>query len=340
MIKRMVITGYGTIAKELLKLIVENKIMIEKKYNLVIDVVGIIGSEYTVYQKNGVNLKKLLNYGIGSRALYKYKKDTMIENSSLDNIKGDILIEATPTNIKTGEPGYSYIKWAIKKKMDIVSVSKGSLVKYFDEIIKLSKENNIKLKYSGATMAALPSMDIGEYSLASTKIEKIEGILNGTSNYILSEMYDNETDFEKTVIKAQKQGITEKNIDYDVMGIDSGNKIYILYRSLINKKYKYNDINIEGINNIKIENIKKLKKENKKIKLIATACDKEISVKPSIIDPSNPLYYVDGKEKGIVFHTKDMGRIVTTGGESSPKGAASSVLKDIINISRTKVQYW
>ncbi|MBS4537140.1 homoserine dehydrogenase [Clostridium sp. D2Q-11] len=332
--KKIIISGYGKVAKEILKLLKEYRVLFTKKYNIEFIVVAVIGSKFLLYQEEGIDIDDLSLYGLGSSSLENYAKNKRIKSKTLNDIKGGLLIESTPTDINTGEPGYSYIKWAIKNKMDVVSLSKGALVKYFDEIMEMKIESNSQIKYSGATMAALPSMDVGLYSLSSTKIDRIEGILNGTSNYILTEMYNKEENFDQIIKRSQEEGIAEKNIDYDIKGIDTANKLYILTKSLLTSTMNYKSIKIEGIENISIEKIREEKRKGNKIKLIGIADDEGIEVRPMEISQSNPLYYVDGKEKGIVYYTKDMGKIVVSGGESSPKGAASSAIKDMINIYR------
>lgn len=332
--KRIVISGFGKVAREIVRQINEYKEDFIDKYDIEFDVCSIIGSTFTLYQEKGIDIDRLLEYETGSEALRSYCNDNSIEYTEFKDINGDILIESTPTNIYTGEPGYTYIKWALEHDMDIVSVSKGALVKYYDEIMKLKSKSSSHIKYSGATMAALPAMDLGYYSLSSTTITEIVGILNGTSNFILTEMYNNDTDINTIIQKSIKEGISEKNIDYDINGIDTANKLYILSKSLMDSTINYENIKIEGIEDISIDRIREAKKRGNKIKLLGIATKDKLEVKPVEIDSSHPLYSVEGKEKDMVYYTKDMGKIVISGGESSPRGAASSAIKDMINIYR------
>lgn len=329
--KKIILFGYGRVAKEILLLLKDKRVFLENKYNIEFVVTGIVGSTFILYEEKGLNIEKLVNYKLGSSELEKYALANNLSNNHLSDIKGDILVECTPTNIETGEPGYSYIKWGLENNMDIVCVSKGALVKYFDNLMDSKKSSRIK--YSGATMAALPAMDVGDYSLASTQIISIEGVLNGTSNYILTEMYNNKLDFNTILQKCIEQGIAEKSIEYDIKGIDSANKLYLLTKSLITRDIDYEDIKIEGIENINKDIITEIKSRNNKIKLIGRADKNGIEVRPEEITPNNPLYNVENKEKGIIYYTKDMGKIFVSGGESSPRGAASAAIKDLINLS-------
>ncbi len=111
--------------------------------------------------------------------------------------------------------------------MDIVAISKGALVTNWREINEAAKIANVRIRYSGATAAALPTLDIGQFSLAGCHIEKIEGILNGTTNYILSKMNEEDITFEEALKEAQSKGIAETNPILDVSGSDSACKLLL-----------------------------------------------------------------------------------------------------------------
>ena len=153
-------------------------------------------------------------------------------------------------NIENGEPGLTYVLNAIDSGMDVVSVAKGALVHSFQEIKQHSEKKGTRLKYSGATAAALPTIDIGEYSLAGSTITKIEGILNGTSNFILTSMNESNLSFEEALKIAQEKGIAEANPGLDVKGFDSACKLLLLSNSLLGTNYSLKDVKITGIENL------------------------------------------------------------------------------------------
>ena len=194
------------------------------------------------------------------------------------------------------------MKQAIEKQMDIVAISKGALVTNWREINKAAKQANVRIRYSGATAAALPTLDIGQLSLAGCNIEKIEGILNGTTNYILTKMYEDDISFEEALQEAQNKGIAETNPILDVSGSDSACKLLLLTNSLMGVENALTDIHIKGIENVTIQQIRNAKEQNKWIKLIASAYkDKDgnvnLTVEPYEIDKEHPLAKVNGTEK-------------------------------------------
>ena len=275
-------------------------------------------------------------YGIGSSALSSYAKQFDVPFQQTE-IKGDILIECSPTNIENGEPGKTYIGQALENGMDVIAVSKGALVTSFDELMEMAEKSGAKLKYSGATAAALPTLDIGEYSLAGSTITSIKGVLNGTSNYILTCMLKESLSFAEALKIAQDQGIAEANASMDVRGIDSACKILLLANRLLGAKISLDDIRISGIEGITNEDIEKAKAIGSKLKLIASASVSQDNVVVQVnvceLSKEHPLFHVDGTNKGIVFETKEMGDICVMGGASHPRAAAAAALKDLINCS-------
>lgn len=336
--KKLILTGYGTVSKEFIKRILTQRNSLIEKYSIDFSIVGIVGSKGMLYQGEGINLESLLEYGSGSHALSSYSDAHQIPLLA-PRIQGDVLIECTPTNIATGEPGLSYILQAIDSGMDIVSISKGALVHSFQEIKEAVKKKDCQLKFSGATAAALPALDIGNYSLSGTTIKRIEGILNGTSNFILTSMMENDWSFEEALAIAKEKGIAESNPALDVQGIDSASKILLLANSLLDITFSIEDVAIKGIEEITKSDIQAAKKKGKTFKLLASACNENgntrVSVSPCEISDNHPLSHVKGTNKGVLFETVEMGTICTTGGASHPKGAAAAALKDIINLYRT-----
>jgi homoserine dehydrogenase len=331
--KSILIAGYGTVAKELVKLIQENSDKIKRKYGLEFEVTGIAGGKGMLYQKEGIQLQKLLELGSGSDALVHYSQD--LGEPTFDQ---DVFIDCTPTNIENGEPGLSYILNAIDAGMDVVSVAKGALVHSFKEIKQRAEQKGTKLKYSGATAAALPTIDIGEYSLAGSTITKIEGILNGTSNFILTSMNENELSFEEALKIAQEKGIAEANPSLDVKGFDTACKLLLLANSLLGSNYSLKDIKINGIENITKVDMEQAKLGGSQIKLLGRAIKENnqvtLEVAPHELSNVHPLSHVKGTNKGILFETIEMGEICCTGGASHPRGAAAAALKDLINLYR------
>lgn len=337
----IVISGYGTVGKEFVRLVFEKASYIKEMYSIELVCTGVIGSTVNLYNVNGLHIKELLTYGTGSYALGKYLSRYPLDKSEKVPV-GHVLIESTPTNFQTGEPGRTYIETAIENHMDVVAISKGALVTAWKEIKEKATQANASIRYSGATAAALPTLDIGQFSLAGCQIESIEGILNGTTNYILTTMYEEDITFEEALYQAQQKGIAETNSSLDISGMDSACKLLLLANSLLQAECSLNSISIKGIESITKQDILKAKEQGKSLKLIGSVYkdhsgNLKLEVCPREIEKGHPLAYVNGTEKGITFHTDTMGKVTSIGGASSPRGAAAAALKDLINLYRKDV---
>ncbi|MGE7881649.1 homoserine dehydrogenase [Bacillus sp. NPDC094077] len=335
---QVVLSGYGTVGREFIKLLNEKYLYIYETYGIHLVVSGVLGRNIAIHNEEGLSIHHLLMYGGGTAAIEKYLEHHPKERAT-NGISGTVLVESTVTNLKDGNPGKQYIKQAIEKHMDIVAISKGALVTNWKEINEAARIANVRIRYSGATAAALPTLDIGQFSLAGCNIEKIEGILNGTTNYILTKMYEADITFEEAMEEAQHKGIAETNPILDVSGSDSACKLLLLTNSLMGVENTFENIHVKGIERITKKQIQNAREQNKIIKLIASAHKDEdgnvnLNVEPYEIDKDHPLAKVNGTEKGITFFTDTMGQVTTIGGASNPRGAAAAALKDVINLYR------
>jgi homoserine dehydrogenase len=248
---------------------------------------------------------------------------------------GDVLVEMTPTNLIDGEPGTTHIKTALQRGMEVVSANKGPLVLFYRKIHEMARRHHCGVHMSAATAAALPTLDVGTFSLRGASILSIEGILNGTTNYILSRMTDDGCRYDEALREAQELGIAETRPDYDVEGTDTANKIILIANRLLDGNLSLSDITVTGITRITVEDIDRAREQGRIIKLIGSAHRVNgtitLTVAPRSLDREHPLASVNGPEKAVTYTTDTMGNITVMGGKSSPLGAAAAVLKDMIN---------
>ena len=328
--------GFGGVGQAFVKLLVEKKKYIFEKYNLDLKVKYILKSDGGIYESNGIDLEELAEFinkkkSIKEHILWKenLKFEEMIQNNDVDT-----LVELTSTNIETGEPGLTHIKRALESGINVVTGNKGPIILKYKELKEIADKNSVKLKVGCTTGGALPSINGGLYDVAGSEIQAIEGILNGTTNYILSKMSMEEVSYEEALAQAQKDGIAEANPSLDVLGYDTACKIVILANVLMDANIKLEDIEVKGITEVKLDTIKEYKKENEKLKLIGRVYIEDNMVKayvrPIKIKEDHPLYFVDYKNKGVFFKTDSLGDISIIGGASGTRNAAASILRDLV----------
>ena len=328
--------GFGGVGQALIKLLIDKESYLLQQYNLKINVKYIIKSNGGIYNASGINLSEILkvideNINI---TCHNEWKDNLNINDIIDNNDIDTLVELTSTNIETGEPGLTHIRKSLENNINVVTGNKGPILLDYKKLKVLADNNNVELKVGCTTGGALPSINGGIYDIAGSKIQSIEGVLNGTTNYILSKMANDNVDYKEALLEAQKVGISESDPSLDVLGYDTASKIIILSNVLMNSDLKLEDLKINGIEEVRLDNIEKAKVRGNKIKLIGKVYKKDNLVKgyvtPIEIDENHPLYCVDYKNKGIYYKTDTLGDISIIGGASGTMNAAASILRDII----------
>ncbi|MGL5085293.1 MAG: homoserine dehydrogenase [Clostridium sp.] len=325
--------GFGGVSKSFIDLIIMKKNNIKVKY--------IINSKGGIYNSNGINLEELSKFINSGKNICEFcgwiDKDINI-NTIIKNKDVDTLVELTSTNIETGEPGYTHIKLALQNGINVVTGNKGPILLHYNELKEIAIKNNVQLGVGCTTGGALPAINVGLFDVAGAQILSIEGILNGTSNFILTQMYENNIEYSVALEEAQKLGIAESNPSLDVNGFDTGSKILILANILMGYNKSIFDISIKGIANITKEDIALSIKNGEKIKLIGKVYREDnlikCKVETIVLKSNHPLYFVDGKNKGVTYKTDTLGDISIIGGASGTVNAAASIFRDIINIEK------
>lgn len=327
--------GFGNLGREFCKLLCEKRADFKQQYGIDFVITTIFGRDGAIYEEQGIDIGGVLKCGQGSIAIQQYADIKNIKIKKNFDFKGDVLIDVVPTDLKTGEPSLGYSLKAMESGMNVVFASKGALVTNYDVIHNKAIDKNVRFNFSGATAAALPTLDLGTISLKGTTIKSIKAILNGTTNFILTEMYEKNIEFKEALKEAQKRGVAERNPTLDVEGYDSACKLLLITNRVMGTTFTLKDVKISGIDKITLKDIEQCKKTSKRLKLIAESSfnNNEISlrVKPMEINEDEFLSFINGTNKGIEFDTVEMGKVFCGGGASDPRAAAAAVLKDLLN---------
>jgi homoserine dehydrogenase len=301
----------------------------------------ILNSSGGIYDPNGINCEDVIRFSSTDENIVSYPNGGSWEldfGTLLKNQDIDVLIELTPTNKETGGVGMLHIRSSLEHGFHVITANKGPIMLAYNELHALAVKNNVQLAIGCTTGGALPAINGGIFDMAGSEIESIEGILNGTTNFILKEMEDTGVTYNEALKKAQELGIAETDPTLDVEGWDTASKLIILTNVLMKENKTLNDITVEGITKVTPLDIKKAKKENKKYKLIGKVerIDEELalSVKLKKIHSSDTLYMVNGKNKAVRYTSDTLGDLTILGGASSVMTAAASILRDLINILR------
>jgi homoserine dehydrogenase len=280
---------------------------------------------------SGLEFNKLMDIKkkFGTVKNYSDKKNSMSGIEMLKNVEADVLIETTASNYKDAEPGMTHIITAMKKRMHVISVNKGPLALAFPSLLELATYNQVMFKFSGTVGGGTPILDYAKKSLRGERITSFAGILNGTTNYILTNMATGMS-FEEALKDAKNKGYVEADESLDLDGLDAAAKLVILANWIMGMKVTLPDINCTGIRNVTTEDIKKAEKNNCSVKLIAS-CNKELVVGPKEISNDDPLC-VNGTLNAIAFTSEHSGTQTIIGRGAGGMETASSILRDLLDI--------
>ena len=235
-------------------------------------------------------------------------------------------------------PAYDFSKKALMAGKSVCTSNKELVAAYGPELLRLARENKCNYLFGASVGGGIPIIRPINYSLTAEKIESIHGILNGTTNYLLTKMDKEGADFEDVLKEAQEKGYAEKNPEADVEGYDACRKIAILSSLMTGKYVKYEDIYTEGITKITSADFKYAKALNKSIKLLAMSKDEGdgymAMVSPCMISQEHPLYCVNDVFNAVFVHGNMLGDSMFYGRGAGKLATASAVVADVIDSAR------
>jgi len=319
---RCVVVGYGFLGKRLARELAGGAVQ-------GVRLVGIASSKGYVYRERGFAVGDLPERVADARDFREAPANELISREF-----ADLLVELTPTNIVNGEPGLSHIKQALEEGMDVVTANKGPIALAFNELTSLAEEKGSLLLYEATVGGGVPLISLQKRCLMADELLSIKGILNGTTNYILSRMHFEGMTLELALREAQMLGLAERDPTLDLEGIDTALKILILANSLMKAGKRLSDVKIKGITKISSEAIAAAKESGMTIKLIGVVSEEELSVAPRLIKLNNPLC-VHGTLNAVNFNLRILGSL-TIIGEGAGESTISALLNDIYEVAKAR----
>ena len=333
---RIILVGYGVVGKGVTTILSRRYSENLKDTGFNPKIVAIADLDGAVINPRGLSPEKL--EAIKQRG-YPISKDPDFGRpgiSALDvieSVEAEVVVEVTPVNIKTGEPALSHITKAFKTGKHVVTTNKGPLALAMPALTELAEYNNVYLRFSGTVGGGTPMLEFAKRCLAGDRILAIRGILNGTTNYILTEMSQNHVTFQDALSNAQKLGYAEREPSMDIDGFDTACKVVILSNWIMNKKITLKDVDRTGIRAVTLEALEEAAKRSSTIKLVGSIEGDKVTVKPTEIMLTNPLC-VSGVLNAITFSTEYAAEQTLIGRGAGGIETASAVLRDLLDIRR------
>lgn len=340
---KIALVGFGGVNRALAQLIAERNRSWKQTLGFSLKIVGVtdlfLGS---IINKDGINVTSLLTLPAVKGALAKIPGGSEgAFNEAVIKFSGaDIISEATFTNPVDGEPASTLCRLALEDGKHVVTTNKGPVAFHADELKELARQNNVCFEFEGSVMSGTPVIRLAKQLLAGSELTRFEGILNGTSNFVLSRMEDG-LGFDQAVLEAQKLGYAEADPTADVEGYDVRLKVVILANELLNAKLNVSDVNCSGISELSTTDIKYAQQQNSHWKLIGMATRNDDgsvsgSVEVKLLSNHHPLAGISGATNAVSFSTELLGAVTVSGPGAGRIETAFALLSDIVNIHNSR----
>ena len=332
------LTGCGTVGKALLELLHEKREMLKNRFHFEYNISLISArSKGILLNPAGLDLDGVLSALHEKNSLCEFPQSSGSFSELLIQSEANILVEATPTNLNTAEPALEHITTALNQNIHVVTVNKGPIALNFNALQALAEAHHVQLRYEGTVMSGTPLIELAQHGLAGAAINRIEGILNGTTNYMLTRM-ENGASYEEALKEAQDLGYAETDPSGDVDGWDAAVKVSILAKALFGVDLPVDQVDRTGISGISSEDIQAANKKGERIRLIAAIENHgdaiRGSVQPLSLPLTHPLSQVQGVMNAACLTTDTLGPVTLIGAGAGGRETAQALLADILNIAQ------
>ncbi len=339
---KIALIGCGTVGRGLLEILETKRSQLKSDFDFEPTIVAISDlKKGSILVPDGIDIGKLFALlDAGGRIDQYYGEGNTAELLNpldmIEQCEAKIIAELTYTDITTGEPATGYIKKALRSEKHVVTSNKGPAALHYKELSALAKTNGLFFGIEGTVMSGTPVFSLAKNGLAGNEIREVKGILNGTTNFILTKMEQDNMAYADALKLAQQLGYAEADPTADVEGFDALAKIVILSNVLLGGEITPADVKRQGITALTGEQIQAAKAQGFRYKLIAQARRKgskvEAGVGPQKLSLSDPLAGVMGAQNALTFDTDLLGKVTVQGPGAGKLETGCAILSDILAI--------
>lgn len=332
---RIIMVGFGVVGQSFVKLILSRTADLYSQYGIKPRIVACVDNTGSAISPAGLDLQKLLHVKKTKSTVGAYEKSGSKFDpvQVIENVDAEVVLECSPTDLSTGEPGTSHIISAMRTGKHVITVNKGPLALAFPSLIELANYNGVMFRFSGTVGGGTPILEFAKRCLKGDRIVSFRGILNGTTNYILTKMAEGLT-FDKSLEDAKAKGYAEANPSLDLDGFDATAKLVIMANWVMGMKATMKDVKRTGISGVTLADVKKAIQGGNAIKLIASCDGKRLDVSPTQVSKIDPIC-VNGTLNAVTFSSEHSGQQTIIGKGAGGMETASAVLRDLIEIRDT-----
>ncbi|MBV6395314.1 MAG: hypothetical protein HFACDABA_00889 [Anaerolineales bacterium] len=335
--------GFGNVARSLARLLERKRGSLKSTYDITYSVTGIAtGRHGFAVNPDGIDVGQALEKVESGNSIAPLSTFQVADSLAvIQHSQANVMFENSPVNYETGQPAIDHVRVALNLGMHAITANKGTVVHAYQELTALAKSKNKKFRFESTVLGGSPVFSTFREAMPLAELTSFKGIINATTNLILSRMEDGES-FDDAVKYCQSIGIAETDPSGDVDGWDAAIKVSALATVLMDasRPLKPQDVERKGIREITPEMVKQAKAEKKRWKLVASAerVGSQIKgrVSPELVDSSSPLYGMMGSSSGLTFSTDVLPNysvIVSerAGMKGGPEETAYGLFADFVN---------
>ena len=334
---RLALVGLGSVGSRFLRLALEHDDTLRHKYGLAVSVHCVVDSSGLAVSEDGFDLNRVLEHKAGGsklRELPEFHEGDLA--GALDRVPCDMLLEASPLDLDTGEPGVSNCRTALDHGLHLVLANKGPLVLAHEALDRLATDAGVGMLYSATFCGGLPVLNIVRRDMVCGQVLSFRGIFNGTTNFILDEMLNGRA-YADALREAQERGIAEADPSLDVGGWDTASKLVIAANSIGDRMITLADVDVTGIEDVQVERLQQCRRDGQVLKLVATAertdAQWTFRVEPTPVPVASFLGGCTGWEMAVEIESDIYGRTFHKLWEREPVPTAASMLRDAVHLA-------
>ncbi len=337
---RLALIGFGNVGQGFAQILTERGAAYEKEFGLKLQIVAVSDMlKGSLYDPDGLDPAALLEAIQTHGSLDPVQAPTHGWDAlrTIAESNADVVVELSYTDLKTGEPALTHLRHALGKRKHVVTTNKGPVALHYPELLALAEANGVQLGVEGTVMSGTPALRMAKDLLSAAGITRLQGIINGTTNYILSQM-ENGASYASALAEAQGRGYAEADPTGDVEGFDAAGKVVILANLLMGAGLSMADVDRTGITRLTPEDITAAAASGERWKLIGRVErveDKVVaSVRPTRLPVSHPLASVSGATNAITFTTELLGDVTIIGPGAGRLETGYALVCDLLAMHR------
>ncbi len=335
---KLILIGFGAVGQGFAEILRDHATRLRNEQDFSASVIGVAtASKGSLYRAAGLGIADLLR-AAASGSFANYPEQAGLErglsaSAMIAAGQADALLEASPTNLETAQPALNWCHQALEAGLHLVLANKGPVALDYARLKRKARSRGLRLRYEATVMAGTPVMQLAEEALAGCQIRSLRGILNGTTNYILTQM-EAGLDYAAALAQAQELGYAEADPAGDVEGWDAAGKLLILSNALFGGGLTMSALDVQGITGLSADDIGRAQAAGQRYKLIARATPAGGSVKPVPLPLHDPLASVGGASNAITLETDLLGDVTLIGAGAGKTETGAALLNDLIAIAR------